>query len=650
MKKDSWRRSLLPLLLTALMLAGFSVQFYADNKYQTPPPYGRSGVLELSEADVLREDPIFLIDGWLLSDCRVSDLPTYIGQFSSLRRGTRGASPHGSASYELTLRYRGEPLTAAISFPQLFSQHRILFDGLVLSEGMGGTRVAISLTEGDHLLRVETTSSRGYYSGMYHPAALGTMESISNLLLIQCIAYCLAFFAPLVLAAFTLALWFGSKDRAAFWFGLLCCCFSGYISYYFVRLLSSPLGEHWYLIQAASLYGLFCCVLRLTALAGNVADQKIVRLLQRIAVAFSLTLLALALVIPFLREATWLHSVLTDLFYFFTFFSLLYLMRCGRNASGWERRLTQMGCVCFGIGLLYNLLSSQMLSSHFLARNLFEPIHFFWQFEWCVMLLVTLFGAVMVARNRRILTENTAFQSHLEEMVQQRTSDLRNLLQERKAFFADMAHDLKAPIFAASAFIQEIRAHDTGVDGELLHYIDLVEQKQREMLGRVQGLTVFNRMDEQSEPYASIPVQTFMSELEQNYLATTQVQAVYFTVVPPDRDGFIYAQPRKLEILFENLIFNALRATPPEGSITVTGEVDDGGCHLSVADTGCGIAPEDLPRIFDRFFVGAQNEGTGSGLGLYIVKCIVDELRGEISVSSKPGQGAVFYIDLPLHH
>lgn len=115
MNKDTWLRSLLPLLLTALMLAGFTVQFFADNKYQTPPPYGRSGVLELSEADVLREDPIFLIDGWLLSDSRVTDLPTYIGQFSSLRRGTRGASPHGSASYELTLRYHGETIATAIS-------------------------------------------------------------------------------------------------------------------------------------------------------------------------------------------------------------------------------------------------------------------------------------------------------------------------------------------------------------------------------------------------------------------------------------------------------------------------------------------------------------------------------------------------------
>lgn len=65
----------------------FSLLFYADNKYQTPPPYGKSGIITLNEQDLQRDNPVFLIDGWLLTDALVADKPTYIGEFSNLQRG-----------------------------------------------------------------------------------------------------------------------------------------------------------------------------------------------------------------------------------------------------------------------------------------------------------------------------------------------------------------------------------------------------------------------------------------------------------------------------------------------------------------------------------------------------------------------------------
>lgn len=284
----------------------------------------------------------------------------------------------------------------------------------------------------------------------------------------------------------------------------------------------------------------------------------------------------------------------------------------------------------------------------FHAGNLFEPIRFFWLFEWCGLLLVAVFGATMAARNRRILAENSAFQTHLEDLVQQRTAELTNLMQERKAFFADMAHDLKAPVFATGSFIQAIRAHNTGIDSELSTYIDLVEQTQQEMARRVYGLNEFNKIDALTEAYEPVSVRNLLEETYELHHMAAEVQSVYLTVEPLEGDGLIYAQPKKLETVLENLIFNALKATPPNGRITLSAQLDGKYCHLSLADTGCGIPPGELAHIFDRFFVGRQNAGTGSGLGLYIVKCIVNGLKGEIHVSSEPGHGTVFFIDLPL--
>ena len=254
----------------------------------------------------------------------------------------------------------------------------------------------------------------------------------------------------------------------------------------------------------------------------------------------------------------------------------------------------------------------------------------------------------MVARNWRVLSENQAFRTDLENMVQVRTEELRNLLQERKAFFADMAHDLKAPVFAANSFIQAIRTHNTGVDSELLRYIDLVEQKQREMVRRVQGLTVFNQMDELTAPYETVSVRDLLNRVYNAHYMAAEVQAVYFSVEPPDMDGMLYAPQQKLDILFENLITNALKFTAPGGQITLSASVGPESCHFSLIDTGSGIPSKEVPHVFERFFVGENNKDTGSGLGLYIVKSIVDELHGEIYVSSRLNHGSIFFIDLPL--
>ena len=93
--------------------------FYKDNKYETPPPYGRSGVIALGEENLMQGTPVFLIAGWLLTDERVQDKPTYIGEFSNLQRGDRAVSPHGKARYRLTLRYDGPPQIVSADFPDI---------------------------------------------------------------------------------------------------------------------------------------------------------------------------------------------------------------------------------------------------------------------------------------------------------------------------------------------------------------------------------------------------------------------------------------------------------------------------------------------------------------------------------------------------
>jgi signal transduction histidine kinase len=110
------------------------------------------------------------------------------------------------------------------------------------------------------------------------------------------------------------------------------------------------------------------------------------------------------------------------------------------------------------------------------------------------------------------------------------------------------------------------------------------------------------------------------------------------------------ADPMRLEQALSNLISNALKFTPEGGTVTVAVDSTDGRVRLSVADTGPGINPPDLDRIFERFYrttAAIDQAVQGSGLGLAIAKAMIEEQGGRIDVSSTPGAGSVFTIELP---
>lgn len=126
-------------------------------------------------------------------------------------------------------------------------------------------------------------------------------------------------------------------------------------------------------------------------------------------------------------------------------------------------------------------------------------------------------------------------------------------------------------------------------------------------------------------------------------LAERTVDVTTSGVPPP-----ALVDPRRFDQVFTNLLTNAVKYSKPASTIRVTVEAADGGVLVSVADEGIGIAAEDLPRLFDRFYRARSGRGsTGLGLGLYIAKGIVEAHGGHISVESKPGRGSTFRVWLP---
>lgn len=141
------------------------------------------------------------------------------------------------------------------------------------------------------------------------------------------------------------------------------------------------------------------------------------------------------------------------------------------------------------------------------------------------------------------------------------------------------------------------------------------------------------------------PAKDLLAEIRQVFEPLAAEKGLRFEVHEPEASLELTGdRARLLQALF-NLVDNAFKYTPPGGRVAIRVSRENRNLRISVEDTGPGIPPEEIPRIFERFYTGKKTRGRG--LGLALVRAYVEAHGGEISVESKPGRGSVFYIVLP---
>jgi len=238
----------------------------------------------------------------------------------------------------------------------------------------------------------------------------------------------------------------------------------------------------------------------------------------------------------------------------------------------------------------------------------------------------------------------------LAESFNTMASSLETGEQSRRQLTADIAHELRTPLTVIEGTVDGIIDGVFEPDKEHLYSIKEQSMLLTHLIGDLRDIS----LAESGQLKLNIS-STDMAEMVRRSVSSYEVNArekdVRLKLEEAAKIPEVKADPVRMEQVISNLLTNAIRHTPSGGSITVIIKEDKGGLVISVADTGEGIAPEDLPHVFERFYRSgssrARKEG-GTGLGLAIVKQMVEAHGGKVRVESKPGMGSVFSILLPL--
>jgi signal transduction histidine kinase len=216
----------------------------------------------------------------------------------------------------------------------------------------------------------------------------------------------------------------------------------------------------------------------------------------------------------------------------------------------------------------------------------------------------------------------------------------------RRSFLADVAHELRTPL---SVIEGQIEAIEDGVYPADAEHLAPIREQIRTLEKLIEDMRVVALAEAGGLTLKLAP--TDLADLVTDQLAafSTQAGAVDVALVPEIAAGLprVMADEQRVRQVMANLLTNALRHTPAGGRVTVRvrASVDGRFLNVEVADTGSGISPELLPRVFDRFVKG---EGSmGSGLGLAICRDVVEAHGGKISISSEPGRGTSVKFSLP---
>ena len=292
-----------------------------------------------------------------------------------------------------------------------------------------------------------------------------------------------------------------------------------------------------------------------------------------------------------------------------------------------------------------------------------------------VSLCVALLAIWLITRNLQKITETvkTFQEGNLESRVQLKTQGEFKILGDafnemadkivlninqlqmnenlRRELIANVSHDLRTPLAVIHGYLETLIVKENLDEKKQKEYIQIALNGTEKLKKLINSLFEYSKLEAIQQAPEKSPF--FINELAYDvfhkYQLLCQEKNLQFIPVIRQNIPMVFADIAMIDRVLQNLIENAIKFTPPKGTITLKAQQVENQIEIEISDTGTGISEEELPYIFDRYRKGSNSNQEGGGLGLAIVKKMLSLNGSAITVKSKLGEGSSFTFGLPLH-
>jgi len=361
----------------------------------------------------------------------------------------------------------------------------------------------------------------------------------------------------------------------------------------------------------------------------------------------TLTFVLLDLVIGFIFKADF-YSHLRSVILIISFIIAMYIYFQIWKIKSTVAKLVLTGSLIFSFGSFLGFLFTTFLE---LPEGLGIFSDGLTYMQISVLLEVLFFTIALAYRSRQIEKDKARARADLiaetyekEKLVYQNEKS-KEFEVRRSRFFADTNHELRSPLTVIKGMAENLDGNDL--------QRNIILKNTTNMLHLINNMLHLARTES-----GDVKVNL----LQDNFINFCKSQMEAWTYFAKTKGIEVIYQPRtdlilmdfddqKMEQIISNLMSNAIKFTPPNGTITVTTEAHYKNLILTIQDTGNGIAEQDLPRVFDRYYRAENSQNIqieGNGIGLALVKKLVELVKGNITVTSKSGIGSSFVLHFPI--
>ena len=293
------------------------------------------------------------------------------------------------------------------------------------------------------------------------------------------------------------------------------------------------------------------------------------------------------------------------------------------------------------------------------------PFYMKWWF-WVVVLLTALAGvrawtnyrsASLIRRQKELETAiNDATQriNADNELIRQQAGRIARLSEEKTRFYINLTHEFRTPLSLIIGPLKAVVRNRLMKRQEQHEYISTAIRNAEQLIKLANDMLFLEKEDVAPQPVrlATVNLISTVQDIIGAYQYAAMLRHIRITLISGNTDGLAWVTDMdKLTMILGNLLQNAIKFSPEYSKVVITLEHTPDGLVIQVKDQGRGISPVDMPHIFERFYQtqlpNTPMEG-GTGIGLAIVRELVELLKGDISVESRPGQGASFSVSLPV--